>query len=169
MKLLERMLWLGYITSVIYRIGFSHQHSYEHLFIILLAAMYFYFSYFILNNISISDIFKKESYSNKKNYFAVVMGVIYSIACVGLNFKMRCYPGSTFILGVSIIFLLISTAYVIFKYKNTSFSIYKKIILRNVLYISYISVILIPFFYEKYQIKYKIYDCPDNIEVIDKK
>src|SRR6478609_10274112 len=79
-------------------------------FLLISSMFYFFFGFAIFNNIRFRRIFKKESYkdSSARNIFSgILAGWSFSIAILGILFKIMSWTGANFNLTVAIISFII--------------------------------------------------------------
>ena len=108
MKLLEKTLFFVIIISIsLHFMLLPGMAIITVLCCLLLSILYFYLSFFLLNNIGFKKIFKKKSYEDLttlKTASSILLGVGYSIIPMGFLFKLLIWPGSKVILLLGILF-----------------------------------------------------------------
>lgn len=85
--------------------------------LLALGVVYFYFGFALFNEIPISGIFKKVSYSMgvKRILIAIASGITLSIAAIAILFKVERLPGADFLSIISLFLLLIISVLLLFK------------------------------------------------------
>jgi hypothetical protein len=89
----------------------------------LLAIIYFYFGFALLNNVALKGIFKKSSYSNANSLRivgAIGVGILLSIVVIGLLFKLLILTGAIEMLTIGVVGLVVTlfAAWIIFIIKK---------------------------------------------------
>ena len=91
------------------------------LFLLLLSMFYFFFGFVIFNNIRFREAFKRESYKgiNAKNIVSgIFKGWVFSIAVMGILFKIMSWPGANFNLILGLFGLAVLLIFLILKSKT---------------------------------------------------
>lgn len=102
----------------------------------LLAMLYLFFSFAILNNIDLKRIFKKEPYvevSKTKIAGAILIGLALSLTLIGILFRFKYWPNSSFILETGLGGLLLVTIIGFIKYPRTESDYFINIFRRIVI------------------------------------
>ena len=102
----------------------------------VLAMLYYPFGLLLLNDISLTRVFKKESYQGISILRLIgsgVAGVIFSINVIGFLFKVQFYPGATLMLETGSIGLVIVLAISGFKWMKGKNPFYLEMIKRTVI------------------------------------
>ncbi len=100
------------------------------------ATFYFIFSYPILNNVEIKNIFNNEAMkmiSTGRKVGAIGAGFALSTTIIGILFKIQSYPGAKFELMNGLYGILIVAVIVVFKYLKTKSEFYKKALIRIII------------------------------------
>ncbi len=94
MRIFEKFLWAAFLISVVWRAVMVTSASVVMNLGVVLAGFYFYLSYFVVGNFSVSSVFEKNiTDKNSKPLFIIPVGIVYALACVGLTFKALAFPG----------------------------------------------------------------------------
>lgn len=99
---------------------------------LVFALFYFFFNYFLLENIPITKIFKKETYQNSsftKIAGGIIAGILYGISVSAFLFYVLFWTGAKIMLFGSCIlmFPLLITSIVTYSNKKTEYS-YQRLI-----------------------------------------
>src|SRR5271169_521226 len=74
----------------------------------LLAFIYFYLGFALLNNVAVKDIFKKSSYPNSLRVVgAMGVGIFLSIVAIGILFKLLILTGATEMITIGVVGLVV--------------------------------------------------------------
>ena len=108
MKLLEKILGFVIIISIsLHFMLLPWMAIVTILCCLMLSCLYFYLSFFLLNNSGFKKTFKKKSYEDLttlKTATSILLGIGYSIIPMGVLFKLLMWPGSKVMLLLGIIF-----------------------------------------------------------------
>lgn len=99
----------------------------------ILACVYCYLGFAVLNDIRLRNMFKKESYNGVGALRIVGMvgaGIILSTAIIGIMFKWMMWPGAGAMLYISIPGFLVLAIIAFVKYSKGSNVVYKKLLIR---------------------------------------
>lgn len=134
MKITELVLAISFIIAIILSIHlFPGAGLLAILFGSLLSMLYFYFGFAFFNNIPLSSIFKKSSYtavSTTRIVGGIAVGFVLSTATIGILFKLMSWPGADFIVLIGLASMIVVFAIAIFKNIRNKSSYYHKIFLR---------------------------------------
>jgi uncharacterized membrane protein len=101
--------------------------------LLVLIGLYFYFGFALFNQIEFKDILKKYSYqriSNMRILGAICVGLVLSLICVGILFKIQHWYSSAphLYIGLSMAFILLVIS--LFKFNKSKDDYYKNILIR---------------------------------------
>lgn len=132
---------------------------------LMLAGIYLFLSFALLNNIRLRTIFKKEAYKNVgvlRLVGVICTGLFVSLTCIYSLFKFMQWPFGNQGLMICLTTLLIPLVIAIIKYLTTKSSFYKNFLYR-ILIIGGIGALFLFTSSEKIlELKFK--DYPDYIE-----
>lgn len=98
-----------------------------------LSVMYLYFSFALLNNVSLVAVFKQKAL-NKISIFktlgAILVGGALSVALIGVLFKLMQWPNANFLFFATLPFILISGGVYFVLFKKNKEPYYKNILIR---------------------------------------
>lgn len=170
MKKTEIILWVVFAISILMKM--FHIPGHGILMVLsstILSLLYTYFGFALFNNIRFRNIFKKKSYKNistRNITIAIISGIIFGLAMLGVLFKFQSYPGTAALLnpGAIGIILIFITGIIFYFILNKKEIFFKKLLIRTLL-VGSISLFLF-FVPDKnwYQWKYK--EFPDYYEAI---
>ena len=134
MKITEFVLAISFIIAIILSIHlFPGAGLLAMLFGSLLSMLYFYFGFAFFNNIALSSIFKKSSYtaiSTARIVGGIAVGIVTSTLTIGILFKLMSWPGADFILFSGLATMIIIFAIAVFKNIRNKSSYFHNIFLR---------------------------------------
>jgi TLP18.3/Psb32/MOLO-1 phosphatase superfamily protein len=134
MKITERILILFIVLSL--GLKFALLPGGNPLFVLTmmsLSCLYFVMSFALLNGIRLRHVFTGESYkgiSAMKIVGAALTGIILSMLCIGITFKMMYWPGSGPMLIVGVIPAIIIIILSVIKYIMTKHPFYIRVLIR---------------------------------------
>lgn len=107
------------------------------LFLGMLSILYMGFGFFIFNNVSFNNIFRKKTYSNKvlKIIASFVLGYSLSLLILGVLFKLMNWPFSNEMILIGLFLVFASFIISAFKYNKTQNFFYKNVLIRTVFWI----------------------------------
>ncbi|OUS00982.1 hypothetical protein A9Q86_09565 [Flavobacteriales bacterium 33_180_T64] len=151
MKQTEKILGALILLFMISRLFFSYPFSAIAITfsILLLAVLYLWLSFGLLNNIRLRNIFKKESYkktSPLRILGTVLTGFILSLTLIYSLFKFQLWPYGNEGLLISIYGLLIVIIIALIKYLTSKNKFYSSILKRLIFIGTFaVSLYLIPY------------------------
>jgi hypothetical protein len=101
----------------------------------ILAIIYTFFGFALLNNIRLRNIFKKDNYqdiSTARILGSIIAGLSLAIALNGILFKLMFWPASNLLLIDGIVFLMIITIVGAIKYTKNKSAFYPKLFKRTI-------------------------------------
>tara|TARA_Y100000768_G_C23813262_1_gene602841 strand:+ start:162 stop:800 length:639 start_codon:yes stop_codon:yes gene_type:complete len=132
---------------------------------LFLACLYFYLSFFFLNNLRLKDLIQKDAFkglSSMRIVGTILMGIALSIIVIGIIFKLQGWPGAMayFVIGLSGVLIALVVGGV--RYVQTKNSYYLPIFKRIALWGVLGGVFL--FIPHTYWIELKYSDYPAYVE-----
>ncbi len=139
MKKLELILIVGAIIGLLMTIFNLPLYSLivSALFLIL-ACLYFYLSFALLNNIPLRKIFESGSYKGIGTWrilIAIGTGLTLSILTIGFMFTILSYPGAKTLLVVGMVLAAIIITLALIKNAQGKNQFYRNIILRCLIFL----------------------------------
>ncbi|WP_178984678.1 hypothetical protein [Winogradskyella helgolandensis] len=169
MKQTEISIGIGILLLMVLRLCFTY--PYAALLItqltLLLAMLYFVFSFGLLNQIRFRNLFKKESYASismLRILGTVGTGFVLSLISISILFKFQRWPYGSIILLIGLISVLPIIAVVIFKYIKYKNTFYSSLLMR----LSIISIVGLVLFLTKPEtiVEMTFRDYPEYIEAV---
>lgn len=137
MKILEKVLAALILLSIIMKL--SHLQGASVLFVVSVGSLsnvYYFLSIGLFNDISFKKMFKKKSYegiSTLRIIGSVAAGFAFSIAIIGILFKIQHYPGANMMLILGFASSLIVIVISVIKYVSKGSKFYIGIIKRAII------------------------------------
>ena len=137
MKFTELFLISLFIFSLICGIWFNSVFVYSMFAGMFLIIFYVFFTFFLVNNMSLISVFKKGSVNNLSSEqvtFSILSGFCYGISFVAITFQTLSWPGSLFFVIIALISLVISSITIVRQKKSGLIpaNFYKNILRRNI-------------------------------------
>jgi hypothetical protein len=141
MKIVEKVAFVLAFVGYTLRLLLIKQGSFL-VFISMfsLSFIYLYFGFALLNGIAFRSIFKKSTYTGipSNNILgAIAAGLAMSIGCLGLTFKLLHWPGAGINLVAGIVLCSILFIIVIVKKRRKNQMLYKRILIRSTILLSF--------------------------------
>lgn len=137
MKTIEKILWAFFAGSILLRILANIHFLWIAIAGMILSFFYLIFTIFLLTDINKPSLtLLKDRINSKRIFLSILLGCIFSVACISIMFKALRWPGSTFMQIFSIILLLIVLIISFLKRKKTtdiSMAFYENIYKRDVI------------------------------------
>lgn len=135
MKQAEKIVGIFVIFLIIMRLLYDYPYAPELIILscLFLATLYFFFSYLLLNNIRLRNIFKSESYTNTsvtRIIGAMGAGIALSIIVNGILFKFFNWPFGDQNLIIGLVVLLCVAVVPIIKFITTNALFYRTLLIR---------------------------------------
>lgn len=152
MKKIEVILWGLLLTTTILRTLFNIPFPIALCIGGSLSILYFFCTIFLLNNIPLKAAFNKAAYNNISNsrmIGSILTGLTFAILSISITFKILAWPGSRFLLFLSLILttiILIITSTRLKKSEEQSFycSLKKRCIVLIIIAISFLILSFFP-------------------------
>lgn len=167
MKQAEKLVGIFIILLIILRLLYDYPYApslivFSSLF---LSILYFMFSFLLLNNIRLRNIFKKTSYANASTtriIGTIGAGIALSIIINGIIFKFHNWPFGDYVLMNGLILLLCIAIVPSIKFINSKATFYQNLLIRFSI-IGGIGIIFFLITSEKF-IELKFKDYPEYVE-----
>ncbi len=168
MKQTEKILGIFAFLSILLELLYDYPYVPELIILscFFLSLLYFFFSFLLLNDIRLRNVFKKESYkkiSTIRIIGTIAAGVVFFIILTGILFKFFNWPGGNYNLYIGLMLLLGISIIPIIKFLLTKAPFYRNLLIRffvigaiGIIFFSLSPELLI-------EMKYRNY--PDYIEI----
>jgi hypothetical protein len=167
MKQAEKIIGIFVIVAMIARLLYDYPYA-SNLIVfpaIFLSLLYFFFSFLLLNDIRLRNVFKKESYKSMnalRIVGTIASGVVFFIILTGILFKFQNWPYGNYNLYTGLMLLFSISIFVIIKFIIKKAAFYRNVLIRFFI-IGGIGLILLLVSQEQLiEIKYR--DYPEYIE-----
>lgn len=97
------------------------------------VVIYMTFSIFIINGIRASKVFSGESYKMltfSRKVGSVVYGFVISLGILGILYDLQNWEGANNILVASLVFMIITLFFILYKFLSTKNKFYRQLIIR---------------------------------------
>ena len=149
MKKTEIILWSLLLLFLVLTLNDKFFYFLSGLILFMLSTFYFCGTFLLLNDIPLKRSFSKSSYKDIKQVklaMTILIGLMYSLTCISIMFKILAFPGSSVIVFLSLFFLVLTFIISICYSKNFRLnknSTSGKIRIRNIIFIVIVILIVI--------------------------